>query len=208
MNDQYLNLHNAVILEKSSNFYSYKIRTIIRKNVKKKPKNKSKKIDLKIINGFLVYRFITSYLCKLRKIVNYQQNIAPANYATKRPNESNLVYSNHSIRCKTKYKLQISTNLFQSIKLVGLTGLTILFYIINLYQSIPPALYFIKYKIVGKIFILIICLFKNKSYFIQKRVLSYLSISFNKKKMLIFNLVLTASLFNYFFLYKTQILQS
>lgn len=71
MIDKYLDLHGVIILKKDSNFCLCKIRTIILKNAKKKPKNKNKKIEPKIINSFLICRFITSYLYKFRKIINY-----------------------------------------------------------------------------------------------------------------------------------------
>lgn len=71
MINKYSNLYNAVILEKKSNFYSCKIKTFIIKNTKEKSKNKNKKIEPKIINDFLVYKFIIFWLFKPKKIMNY-----------------------------------------------------------------------------------------------------------------------------------------
>lgn len=208
MIDRCSNLRVVIIFKKCSNFYFCKMKIIIKKNIEEKPKNKSKKIKSKIMNSFLVCRFITSCLYKPRKIVDYYQNIIPAHYPTKRLNRSNPVHFNYTLKCKTEYRLQIDTNPSQFIKLAGFISPTISLYIINLCSPILLAPYFIKYKIIGKISIFIICSFENRSYFICKKVLSYLSTSFNIEKMLIYNLVLGTILFDCFFFYKTQILQS
>lgn len=75
------------------------------KNIEKKTKNREKKFELKTINRFLVSRFITSYLYKFKKIVDYPQNVMPIGNSKKRPNRSNLIYPNHSLRCKAENRL-------------------------------------------------------------------------------------------------------
>lgn len=178
------------------------------KNTEEKPKNKNKESEPKIINGFLICGSITFCLYKPRKKVDYDQNLVPTSYLTRRPNKSNLIYPNHSSRYKTKYGLQIDNNLLYFIKLAGLIHPIIPLYITNLSWPILLALYFIKCKMVGKMSMLIIRPFENNSYFMQKRAISYLSTCFNIEKMLIHNPVLDASSFNFFFLCKTLILQS
>lgn len=56
------------------------MKTIITENLKEKLKSKSKKIEPKIINSFWIYKFLTSYLYKSRKIIDYYYNIMLANY--------------------------------------------------------------------------------------------------------------------------------
>lgn len=51
-------------------------------------------------------------------------------------------------------------------------------------------------------FMLIIYLFENKIYFMQKKALSYLFTFFNIKKILICNLILDINLFDFFFFIK------
>lgn len=80
------------------------------KNIEEKPKNKNIKIKPKIINSFLVCKFLSFYLYKSRKIIDYHQNVASANYVTKKLNKSNPVYFNYSLRCKTEFELQIGIN--------------------------------------------------------------------------------------------------
>ena len=104
-------MHNAVIFEKNNNFYFCKIKTFIIKNIKEKFKHKSKKIKSKIIYDLLVCRFITFYIYKFKKIVNYYQNIVPVNYFIKKLNKFNLVFFNYNLKSKTQYKLQININL-------------------------------------------------------------------------------------------------
>lgn len=128
-----------MILKEGSNFCSYKIKTIIMKNTREKLKNRNKKIKSKIINGFLVCKFLISCLYKPRKLINYYQNSTPANYFVKKQNKSNLIYPNYSLRYKIKYGLQIGSNLSWFIKLISLTVPTILLYIINLSRPILVA---------------------------------------------------------------------
>lgn len=52
MISRFLNLYIAIIFEKNSNFYFHKIKIVIIKNIKVKPKIKNKKIKPKIINDF------------------------------------------------------------------------------------------------------------------------------------------------------------
>lgn len=52
MTKKCLNLCNTMIFKKNNNFCLYKIRTIVIKNTKKKPKCKNKEIEPKIINNF------------------------------------------------------------------------------------------------------------------------------------------------------------
>lgn len=77
------------------------------KNIEEKSKNKCKKIGPKIINNFLVCKFIN----KPRKIVNYHQSLTLSGYSTKKLNGSNLVYLNYIPSYRIQYRLKINTNL-------------------------------------------------------------------------------------------------
>lgn len=74
------------------------------KNTEEKPRNKSKEIKPKIMNGFLVWGFITFYL------FDYYHNVMPTGYFTKKSNGSNPVHLNYSLRYKTECGLHISIN--------------------------------------------------------------------------------------------------
>lgn len=100
MIDRYLSLYIVIIFEKNSNSYFYKIKIVIIKNIKVKSKSKNKKIVPKIINGFLICKFLTFCLYKSRKIFDYYQNIISANDFI---NRLNSVYLNYSLRYSNEY---------------------------------------------------------------------------------------------------------
>ena len=64
-----------------------------------------------------------------------------------------------------------------------------------------------KYKIICKILVIIICLFEDKKNLIIEKAFSNFFIFFNIKKILICNLILNDSLFNCFFYYNSNFLK-
>lgn len=132
MTDRSSNLNGAMIFEKRGNFWSHKMRTIIIKNRKEKFKNKNKRIEPKIMNNFLISRLIIFCPYKFKKIVHYHQNLAKSCDVIKKPDGSNLIYTNDSPRCITKDWPKVNINPFWSIKLTIFARPTILFQITNL----------------------------------------------------------------------------
>ena len=131
MTDGSVDLSSIVRLKKRGDLWFSKKRTVIIKNADGKSKNKTKKIESKVINSFLICSFILFCSYKPQKVVPYYQNVTPAGHFTLRPNKFNPAYPYNSLRCKTENKAEIVTNPPRFVKLAGLIGLTKLLHIIH-----------------------------------------------------------------------------
>lgn len=132
MTNRSLDLNDAMRFEKDNNFCSHKIRAIIIKNVQKKTKDWNQEVWSKIMNCFLIYRFIISYPYKSQEIINHHQNTTLASHFIKKPNRANPVNLNYSLRRNIEDWPKVGTNPLLSVKLVGLTNLTIFLHINSL----------------------------------------------------------------------------
>lgn len=130
-------------------------------NSKRKTKNKNKEVELKIMNSFLIFKFITfcSYQSgKQLTIIKMQRQLGNLQRGQIGPTQFIPTIA-QGAKLKIGQKLVLIR--FSPLKLINFTHSTILFHITNLGWPILLALYLIKCEMVGKMLLLIIRLFEN-----------------------------------------------